>query len=50
MSSPLHASYYADHALQRDVVISQNVRVARDTYRLRFECPPIARRACPASS
>jgi len=47
MSSPLHASYYADHALQQDVVIGQNVRVARDTYRLRFECPPIARRALP---
>lgn len=47
MSSPLHASYYADHALQQEVVIAQNVRVARDTYRLRFDCPPIARRVLP---
>jgi dihydroorotate dehydrogenase electron transfer subunit len=47
MSSPLHASYYADRALQQDVVIAENVRVARDTYRLRFECPPIARRVVP---
>ena len=47
MSSPLHASYYADQALQQDVVIAENVRVARDTYRLRFECPAIARRVVP---
>ena len=47
MSSPLHASHYADLALHQDVVIAQNVRVARDTYRLRFECPLIARRAVP---
>ncbi len=47
MTSPLHASYYADHAVQQDVVIAENVRVARDTYRLRCECPEIARRALP---
>jgi dihydroorotate dehydrogenase electron transfer subunit len=47
MTSPLHASHYADHALQQNVVIAENVRLARDTYRLRFECPPIAGRAVP---
>jgi dihydroorotate dehydrogenase electron transfer subunit len=47
MTSPLHALYYADHAVQQDVAIAENVRMARDTYRLRFECPQIARRALP---
>jgi len=47
MTSPLHASHYADHAVQRDVVIAENLRVARDTHRLRFECPDMARRALP---
>ena len=47
MSNPLHASYYADHAVQQTVAIVENVRTARDTYRLRFECPPIARSALP---
>ena len=47
MTSPLHASHYADHAVQQDVVITENVRLARDTYRLRFDCPQIARRAVP---
>lgn len=47
MTSPLHASYYADQASQQDVAIAENVELARDTYRLRFECPTMARRAVP---
>lgn len=42
MSSALHASYYADCATQRTVEIVENVRLARDTYRVRFTCPEIA--------
>jgi dihydroorotate dehydrogenase electron transfer subunit len=38
----LSAAYYADHAQQHRVVITQNEQLARDTYRLRFECPLLA--------
>lgn len=47
MFNPLHASCYADHAVQRQVRIVENVRLARDTYRLRIECPSIARQIVP---
>lgn len=40
-------AFYADHAWQGIVVVQQNVRLARDTYRLRFACPRIARRILP---
>jgi dihydroorotate dehydrogenase electron transfer subunit len=46
-SNPLHAAYYADDACQFRVKISENVWLARDTYRVRFECPEIARRIVP---
>jgi dihydroorotate dehydrogenase electron transfer subunit len=46
-SNPLRASYYADGACQLRVTITENVRLARDTYRVRFECPEIARRIVP---
>jgi dihydroorotate dehydrogenase electron transfer subunit len=42
VDNPLHASYYADSAVQRTVEIIENVRLARDTYRVRFACPEIA--------
>src|SRR5438270_918641 len=42
--SPLHADFYADSATQHRVAVIENVRLARDTYRIRFECPAIARR------
>lgn len=42
MNNPLHASYYADHALVQTVATVDNHRVARDTYRLRIECPELA--------
>jgi len=47
MTNPLHASHYADDAALETVSIVENVRLARDTYRLRFQCPEIARRAVP---
>jgi dihydroorotate dehydrogenase electron transfer subunit len=47
MSNPLHAAHYADHALQRSTTIVENIRLARDTYRVRFACPEIARRILP---
>lgn len=47
MTNPLHAKYYADAALQKSTTIVENVRLARDTYRVRFDCPEIARRIVP---
>jgi dihydroorotate dehydrogenase electron transfer subunit len=47
MSNPLHAKYYADSAVQRRVELIDQVRLARDTYRLRFACPEIAARITP---
>ena len=47
MTSPLHAAYFADRALQRTTQIVENVRLARDTYRLRIEAPAIAQRIVP---
>ena len=46
-TNPLHAAYYADTARQCRVRIVENVRLARDTYRVRFECPEIARKIVP---
>lgn len=46
-TNPLHAAYYADAARQRRVEIVENVQLARDTYRVRFECPEIAERIVP---
>ncbi len=47
MSSPLHASHFADAAVQCRVAIVENVPLARDTYRVRFHCPEIARTIVP---
>jgi dihydroorotate dehydrogenase electron transfer subunit len=45
--NPLHARYYADHAVQHSAETIENVQVARDTYRIRLHCPEIARRITP---
>ena len=45
--NPLHADFYADRACQYRVRVIENVRLARDTYRVRFDCPAIARRIVP---
>ncbi len=47
MENPLHASFYADRALQRRVEIVENVALARDTFRVRVDCAEIAERITP---
>jgi dihydroorotate dehydrogenase electron transfer subunit len=45
--SPLHAKFCPDRAVQQTVEIIENVRLAKDTYRLRFRSPEMARRIVP---
>lgn len=45
--NPLSAACYADRADQYTVQITENVRLARDTYRVRFECSPLAESIVP---
>src|SRR5262245_28846562 len=45
--NPLYADFYADVACQSRVRVIENVQLARDTFRVRFECPEIARRIVP---
>ncbi len=47
MSNPLHAHFYADNAVQRTVEVVENVPLAEQTYRVRFECPEMARSILP---
>jgi dihydroorotate dehydrogenase electron transfer subunit len=47
MTNPLHAAWYADRAVQQTASVVENVQVARDTFRLRLECPEIAERITP---
>jgi len=47
MTSALYAAFYAERACQQRVTVVENVRLARDTYRVRFECPEIAHRIVP---
>src|SRR5688500_16342619 len=44
---PLHAKYYADGARQCAVEIVENVQLARETFRLPFADPEIARGTVP---
>jgi len=46
MTERRHTSY-ADRAWQGAVTVAENVSIARDTYRIRFACPEIARRIVP---
>jgi dihydroorotate dehydrogenase electron transfer subunit len=43
----LHAAFCADRACQLTTAIVENVKLVRETYRVRFECPEIARRITP---
>jgi dihydroorotate dehydrogenase electron transfer subunit len=47
MSGVGHAPYLADGAVQQTVEIVQNVELARDTWRVRFRFPELARRITP---
>ena len=44
MTHLLSASHYSDHASQAKVRIVENVPIAKQTYRLRFDCQKIATR------
>jgi len=41
------ASCYADRAGQYQVLVEENERLARDTYRVRFHCPDLAQQIVP---
>lgn len=43
----LPAAHYADSAVQRTVDVIENVRIARDTFRVRFDCAELAARILP---
>ncbi|TWU20814.1 dihydroorotate dehydrogenase electron transfer subunit [Bythopirellula polymerisocia] len=47
VQSPLAAAHYADSANQYRVVVTENERLARDTYRVRFACPELAATIVP---
>ena len=47
MTLPLDQACYADHAAIEQVTLVENVRLARDTFRLRFHAAEIARRILP---
>ena len=47
MHNPVHADYYPDHVIQRTARVLENVKIARDTFRLRFECPEMAAQILP---
>ncbi len=47
MTHPLHAPHYADRACHQRATVLENVRIARDTYRIRLACPELARRIVP---
>ncbi|MHC4178131.1 MAG: dihydroorotate dehydrogenase electron transfer subunit [Planctomycetota bacterium] len=47
MTQYRHSITYADRAWQATVAVEENVRIGRDTYRIRFACPRIARRILP---
>jgi dihydroorotate dehydrogenase electron transfer subunit len=47
MTSHLSAAFYADRASYQRVEVLENERIARDTYRLRFAFPQLARTIVP---
>jgi dihydroorotate dehydrogenase electron transfer subunit len=47
MNQALAAAHYADRACHERVTVLENVRIARDTFRVRFHCPRIARSIVP---
>src|SRR5262245_30979959 len=47
MTNPLHAAYFADRASQVPLGILDTVPVARETFRVRFAAPEMARRFLP---
>ena len=47
MTEHAQSIVYADRACHGTVAIEDNTRIGRDTYRVRFSCPQIARRIVP---
>ena len=47
VENPLSAACYADGAAQHRVTIAENVQLATDTFRVRFECPQLAASILP---
>jgi dihydroorotate dehydrogenase electron transfer subunit len=47
MSHSLEAAFYADQAGYYSVEVLENVPLAKDTWRVRFQCPEMARRIVP---
>ncbi len=47
MNEQMDQHFYADRAWRGETLVRENVRLAHDTYRIRFSCPPIARRIFP---
>jgi len=47
VTNPLHAGFYADSACQQQVEVVENIRLAKDTFRVRFRSPKIASRILP---
>jgi dihydroorotate dehydrogenase electron transfer subunit len=47
MTAPGEGACFADTALHQTVEVVENVRLARDTWRLRLDCPAIATRIVP---
>ncbi len=45
--NPLHAHFYADGAIFCNAMVHENELVAHNTFRVRFNCPPIARAITP---
>ncbi len=41
------ATCFADRACYATVIVRENVKIARDTFRVRFDCPEIARQIVP---
>ena len=47
MANPLHASHYADQACHERVTVVENQQIAKETFRVRFDCPSIAQQITP---
>ncbi len=45
--TPLHADYYADESVFFTADVIENVKVAQDTWRVRFRCPEMAAKCKP---
>lgn len=47
MTTHDHDACYADRAWQGEVAVLENIRIARDTYRIRLQCPALAEHVVP---